>query len=101
MYTLINKTMGCRIAVQDLADRVEVTAALRGMLVAPIVKLSCKPMTTKYGIKQRPHFEIIDWRSFGPSSPTAPVEPPPSPPQLGTLVKPVSAGEEMNDQIPF
>jgi hypothetical protein len=109
IFTLINSTVGCRICVRELADRVEVTPTLRQMHVAPIVKLGCKPMKTEFGIKQRPHFEIVEWRSFGtPPAPT-PVQGPKTPQigspvdptQVGKPVKPVTTAEEMNDALPF
>jgi hypothetical protein len=84
IFTLINSTVGCRICVRELADRVEVTATLRQMHVAPIVKLGCKPMKTDFGIKQRPHTEIVEWRSFGPQ-PATPVQTSQTP-QIGGLV---------------
>jgi hypothetical protein len=99
VFTLINNTWGCRRCVQELADRVEVTTALRQMHVAPIIKLGSKPMKTQFGVKQRPHFEIVDWRSLGP--PPATSVQAPQTPQIGGPVKPVSTAEELNDSIPI
>ena len=73
----------------------------------PIVKLTSLPFKAKMGPKQRPHFEIIDWRSFGP--PPTPVEGPKTPQIGGPLdptkagkpVKPVTTSEELNDALPF
>jgi hypothetical protein len=37
---------------------------LRGEHVVPVVELSAKPMKTQFGTKQRPHFNITDWRNL-------------------------------------
>jgi hypothetical protein len=42
---------------------------LRGENVYPVIMLSSKSMKTKSGIKQRPDFEIVDWRTLGGSAP--------------------------------
>jgi hypothetical protein len=65
------------------------------------VELSAKPMKTKFGMKQRPHFKIIDWRDLS-GEPQAAITPP-TPPmrEVGASVKPVSLKEEMADEIPW
>ena len=108
LFTHMNGTLGCRIGVRELADRVEVTTALRGPVI-PVVTLGSKPFKTKMGIKQRPHFAIVEWRPFGPPSAPTPV-PAPKTPQIGSSVDPAKVGkpvkeptlaEEMNDALPF
>jgi hypothetical protein len=55
---------------------------LRNARVMPLVKLSSRPMKTKYKMSERPHFEIIGWHASGGgntlSPPTAPQLPGPA-----------------------
>jgi hypothetical protein len=64
-FTFASGTIGARIAVDDLKDRIRTMRSLRGEHVVPVVKLTSKPFPTKYGMKARPSFEIIDWRQLG------------------------------------
>jgi hypothetical protein len=112
LYTFVNSTVGCRIAVERLRDRIEWMQALRGKRVVPIVKPDAKPMKTKYGQKMRPEFVITDWRQIEDSGygggslqnePTRQIEqrkPDPAE-QVGRPVKPVTSGEALNDSIGF
>lgn len=84
--------------MNELKERVQVMQALRGQSVAPIVKLTSMPFNAKMGPKQRPRFEIIEWRSFGPSP--AAMEGPKAP-QIGKPVKEPTLAEELNDALPF
>jgi hypothetical protein len=97
VYTFINRTVGARIAVERLKDRVRMMRALRGERVCPIVELSAMPMQTKFGLKQRPNFLIHDWRKLGvPQAASAPALE-----GVGEPVKPVSTKEEFDDEISF
>jgi hypothetical protein len=110
MYTFINGTIGARIAVERLRDRIQWMRTLRGARVAPIVKPDAKPMKTKYGQKIRPEFTIVDWRQIGDgggsglaNEPARQIEqnkPDPAE-QIGQPVKPVTSAEALNDEIPF
>jgi hypothetical protein len=66
-YTFINSTVGARIAVERLEDKVRWMRTLRGANVAPIVKLDARPMKTKVPgvLKQRPEFTVLEWRDLG------------------------------------
>ena len=101
VFTYINNTAGAAIAVRELRDKVSMMRKLRGANVVPVVELSAKPMKTKFGMKQRPHFKIIDWRDLS-GEPQAAITPP-TPPmrEVGASVKPVSLKEEMADEIPW
>jgi hypothetical protein len=94
-YTFANGTAGARNAVQDLKDAIKWQRALRGDRVVPLVELSKKPMKTKFGTKQRPHFQVVEWRNldlgFSPGSSSQQQLPPP----------PNGNGGDLNDQIPF
>jgi hypothetical protein len=69
-YTSINSTVGQRIGVNELREKVQNMRLLRGQNVTPIVKLSSLPFKAKMGPKQRPCFEITSWH-FPESSPAA------------------------------
>ena len=38
---------------------------VRGARVMPLVNLGERPMKTKFGMKTRSHFEIVDWKTPG------------------------------------
>jgi hypothetical protein len=101
-YTFINSTKGARIAVARLRQKVADTRLLTGKVCLPIVELKSAPMKTPKGIKQRPDFDVVDWRDLdgnGGGNPPkqiehAPVEPPKPP-------KPVAADKPpFDDEIP-
>jgi hypothetical protein len=66
VYTFLNSTVGARIAVERLEDRIKWKRAIRGANVVPVVKLDSRPMKTKKAgvTKQRPEFTVIDFREF-------------------------------------
>jgi hypothetical protein len=66
-FTYVNSTVGAHIAVEQLREKVITMRALRGAHVLPVVKLSHRPMKTKFGMKRRPEFEIAGWRG-GPGN---------------------------------
>jgi hypothetical protein len=89
-FTYINCTTGTRIAVQTLQDRVASMRIMRDANVIAVVELASRPMKTKFGLKQRPHFEIVDWcQAGGPETPKL------------TKVSGPTPGEELDDDIPF
>ena len=130
-YTYVSSTTGGRIAVDHLKESVAGMRMLRGGRVLPVVTLGERPMKTKFGIKSRPHFEIVDWKEAGapllkeeapkaalppaskleaePGQIAAPApqpEPAKAKRKTTTLermadVKPVSPGEALNDAIPY
>jgi hypothetical protein len=106
-FTFLNSTAGARIAAARLFDRIESMQMMRGPNVIPIVTLGSAPFKTQYGGRLRPHFEIVDWRDLGPSTPAVPQSPAPligssvNPTEVGEPVKLVTVEEEMNDSLPF
>jgi hypothetical protein len=105
-FTYLNSTVGARIAAARLLDRIESMQMLRGPNVIPIITLGSRPMKTSFGQKERPHFEVVTWRDFGPPVPAVPS--PNTAPQLGSAVdtkkvgKPVkepTLAEELKDSI--
>jgi hypothetical protein len=109
VFTFINGTIGARIAVEKLQDRVKWMRTLRGANVAPLVRLDAKEMKTRFGTKMRPEFTVIEWREIGggggglQNDPARQIEQKKSDPaaQVGKSVKPVTTGEALNDQIRF
>ena len=55
-------TVGARIAVENLKDKVKWMRAMRGADVFPVVELSSAPMKTRKGAKIRPEFRVVAWR---------------------------------------
>src|SRR5215471_13981330 len=68
LFTYANNTFGAMLAYNNLEEKIAVMRMLRGEHVFPIVNLEKRPMKTNYGMKTRPHFHPIDWRSPGGSS---------------------------------
>jgi len=119
-----NNTWGAKIAFSRLKDQVQWMWRMRGRNVLPRVKLTWAPMPTRFGMKKRPHFEVVEWVSTGEPTPTpvaaAPQpqlssgnaqqpEPPPQKieptpqkvePKLQKVEEP-SVAEDLNDEIPW
>ena len=130
-YTFVSSTTGGRIGVDHLKESVAGMRMLRGGKVLPLVTLEERPMKTRFGVKSRPHFGVVDWKEAGapllkeeapraalPPAPkleaepdqTAAPAPQPKPAKAKrkttTLermgdVKPVSAGEVVDDEISY
>jgi hypothetical protein len=91
-FTFINSTKGCMRCIKELQRRTQNMSVLKMRSVAPIGKLVGKPMPTKHGTKQRPHFEITGWHNIGPdpvavAAPTTPKIPGPKKPPAVDLDK--------------
>jgi hypothetical protein len=115
-FTYLNSTTGARIAVDQLREKVITMRALRGARVVPVVRLTHRPMKTQFGMRNRPEFEVIEWRQWGgdggaiaaPRAPqlsgpaSAPTPKPTAAEQtitgMGT-VKPVPPKEFIDDEI--
>jgi hypothetical protein len=69
-FTFVTPSLGGRIAVRELCKQVSNKRTLTGKNLFPIVRLSTKPMSTKYGPRQRPHFEVVGWDTLGFESST-------------------------------
>jgi hypothetical protein len=79
-FTFANSTAGAWICFRELKDRVQMMARLRGHRVLPVVNLASKKMKTKFGVKQRPSFTIIEWRDLSGSGDAPPSLPAPTAP---------------------
>jgi hypothetical protein len=81
-YTALNSTSGWRIAFEALSEAVTVKRMLHGgVRMLPIVSLETRPFKTNFGIRKRPHLQIVGWRSAGDRS-GPPIPAPTSAPQL-------------------
>jgi hypothetical protein len=58
-------TVGGGMCVRDLVDRVKLMRQYRGENVYPVVTLTDTFMPTRYGGRQRPHFNIRKWIKLG------------------------------------
>jgi hypothetical protein len=97
VFTFINSTLGARVAVERLKDRVRMMRALRGEKVCPIVELGAKLFPTRHGLKQRPDFIIHDWCKLGsPQAASAPAIA-----EISQPVEAVSLKEELDDEVGF
>jgi hypothetical protein len=100
-FTFVSASIGAKIAVCALQDRVAWMRKLRGADVVPQVELSFKPMSTRFGMRKRPDFKIVGWldlRAGAGASPSALHQLPPI--ELNEVAPPTTA-EEMNDALPF
>src|SRR6516162_6894080 len=84
-FTFPTGTTGGRIAVGELRDKLVSMRQLRGPGVYPLVSLGDTFMKTKWGGRQRPHFQIVRWVRLGGE---------------GGKVEALP-GADMNDEIPF
>jgi hypothetical protein len=103
VYTHINSTWGTRICIRELRQRIRNMCRLRGVIVAPIVRLTSVIMPSKkFPGRFRPELEIVKWHLIG--NQPAQIEPPKPGGSAGQTckpVEPVAAKEELSDEIPF
>ena len=92
IFTYANSTAAQSSPTTQLEEQIGVMRLLRGEHVLPIVRLEKRPMKTQFGMKSRPHLQIIEWRTPGGGGPKLAPQPPS--PQLSgpaTAVAPVTA----------
>jgi hypothetical protein len=77
LYKFISPTYGAKQAYNALEECILMTRALRGFRVLPLIHPTKAPMKTRYGLKQRPHFEIIDYFAPGDGNQVPAPTPPP------------------------
>jgi hypothetical protein len=101
-YTWPTGTTGGAICVRDLVDRTKWMRRFRGQNVFPIVTLVDVFMSTRFGGRQRPHFDILKWVTFDGGGNVLPAPDQPKLPDQGMQeVKPPSAKEVTDDEIPW
>jgi hypothetical protein len=64
-FTFATGTTGGRIAIGELRDKLVWMRRVRGPNVYPVVTLGDVFMKTRYGGRQRPHFQIVRWVRLG------------------------------------
>jgi hypothetical protein len=108
-YTYPTGTAGGTIAIRELRDKIVWMKTYRGTNVYPVVVPSDTFFPTRFGGRQRPHFQIVRWVRFGgeggegaqalpsPSAPSSTVTP--DTPDTPSVPEP-SLKEELNDDIP-
>jgi hypothetical protein len=79
-YTYTSPTVGAHIAYDALKEAVITMRALRGAKCMPLVNLDERPMKTAFGVRRRPHYQIVGWNTPGDDARAIPVKP--TPPQL-------------------
>jgi hypothetical protein len=107
-FTYPTNTTGGHIAIGDISDRIKNMRRFRGEHVYPVVTLSDTFMNTRFGGRQRPHFEVKRWVKLGGGGGEVEALPPPptTPPQQTTAnlplheVKEPTLAEEVDDEIP-
>lgn len=65
VFTYLANTDGGHRAVRDLRESVRIARKAEGAPVLPIVTLADTHMPTQFGGRQRPHFEIRDYKIIG------------------------------------
>ena len=69
LYTFRNSTWGTQQLYQQLVEQIETVSMIRAKTVRPIVRLEKRPMpTTNFGMKAKPHMQILEWRIVGNGS---------------------------------
>jgi hypothetical protein len=101
-YWYPTSTIGGGIAVRDLKDKTQLMRKFRGEKVCAVVTLGDCFMNTRFGGRQRPHFIVKRWVTFGGEKPAlaAPTEPPKDLPGAKVVAEP-SLKEQMNDEVPW
>ena len=97
-FTFPTGTVGGRIAIGDLRDKLVWMRRTRGPNVFPIVTLSDVFMNTKFGGRQRPAFKITKWTRLGGEGGEE-VAALPAPQKTTTVSEPTLA-EDFNDDLP-
>jgi hypothetical protein len=128
-YTHMNSTVGARMMNEELEERWMVMIELRGADVVAVVELSHRAFKTKkWGTKLRPDLHVLEWRRHGGgerlvapvtpqiAGPATPEPVPTTPPAASSStpaaqpapkpgyeildrIKPVTASEELKDQV--
>jgi hypothetical protein len=99
--TFVSASIGAKIAVGTLQDRVAWMRKLRGADVVPQVELAFRPMSTRFGMRKRPDFKIVGWLDLKTGAAASPPALRPLPPTDLNEVAPPTTAEEMNDELPF
>jgi hypothetical protein len=105
-YTYPTGTTGGFIAIRELVDKTNWMRKLRGPNVYPRIALRDLFMNTRFGGRQRPHFEVKGWVQLGGDggAKTLPAPQPASlPPMQGVkdIAEPTLSEKMGGDEVPF
>ena len=100
-YTFATGTVGGRIAIGELRDKLVWMRRVRGLNVYAVIVLRDKFMNTRFGGRQRPFFSIVRWVKLGTEGGDVAALPAPATPVADSpsLVLEPSLKEELNDSI--
>jgi hypothetical protein len=111
-YTMINSTVGMRLAFSDLCEKIQTMRMLRNAKVLPIVTIGSVLMKTRFGQKARPSFDIVEWKTLGDNNPPLLAHAPSSPDMddddgerweydHAPTVAPLTTAKIVNGELPF
>jgi hypothetical protein len=60
-FTVVGGSIGMEIAIRELRKQTAFKRRLSHTSAFPLVRLETRPFKTAYGLKSRPHFEIVGW----------------------------------------
>jgi hypothetical protein len=102
-------TIGSSRCVSELVDRTKWMRRFRGVNVYPVITLTDTFMPTRFGGRQRPHFEVERWISLGEGGSALPAPELKALPDTAALdtpqgartVEPLTTKEVVDDDIPY
>lgn len=96
VYTFTTSSASGLGAISDLANTIA-RKRFSGRKVLPLVQLDRAPMKTKFGMKRKPVFKIVDWLLPDGSRDAPAIQPK----QIEHNPAKVAAHGDMDDEIPF
>jgi hypothetical protein len=97
--TYASSAFGAHSAARQLADQIQTMRVARPGAI-PVIRLDCAPFQTKYGMKSKPLFEVVDWqggetrKAKADDSPAGAEQTKPDSSEWGKR-------DEIDDEIPF
>jgi hypothetical protein len=88
-YTFTSSTAGGLIAISELVDQIALYRRVHPRAV-PVITLAMAEMKTKFGLRNRPSFKVVNW-----------VEPAARSPAPKPLPAKLKSAELLDDNIPF
>jgi hypothetical protein len=90
-FCFVTDSVGGRMAISNLKDQIANVRYAQPNAV-PLVKLSSVPMKTRFGMKTRPSFEVIEWRGKATGG---------APAQITSHAEAIKQAAPFNDEIGF
>jgi hypothetical protein len=97
-YTFVTSSAGGRKAVSDLKGQIA-NIRYSHPTAIPVVKLDVEKWKTRFGLKPKPLFRVVDWKRAGGGNET--IKQIAAPTALAKFADDTPAYQEMNDEIPF